>query len=121
MNAALLAAEARALAIRPDRRLGANVCVAAAFVVRESLEVALDSFWDRAVPGMPQVNMRAQLISLPFFLSDADLAADVRAAWNRLSEACHPDVYELPPTPAEIFALTSTVERLVAASAPSSG
>jgi hypothetical protein len=114
-SAALLAAEARSLAIRPDRRLGANVCVAAAFVVREALEVALDSFWDRTVPGMPQVNMRAQLISLPFFLPDAILAADLRAAWNRLSEACHPDVYELPPTPAEIVSLTSTVDRLLAA------
>ncbi|MDY7101253.1 MAG: hypothetical protein S0880_08700 [Actinomycetota bacterium] len=103
---------ARAIAEADDRALGQTRTVAAALLLRQALEESLDDVWERTVPALAGVNGRAQLISLPYYLQDADLSADVVYAWNRLSTICHHDAYELPPHADEVRAMAATVERL---------
>ena len=42
--------------------------------------------------------MKAQLLCLPHYLGDEELAERVSYAWAGLSGACHQHPYELPPT-----------------------
>jgi hypothetical protein len=58
-------------------------------------------------------NMAAQLVSLPFYLGDRDLARRVRDCWYSLSNACHAHPYELAPTVAELEGWLEVVEQLV--------
>lgn len=108
---------ARGLACEPNRRLGATALLAGVLLLRQGLEDALDQFWRTTVPGMEMVSGRAQLISLGFYLDDSRLAADVTYAWHRLSDTCHHDAYELPPSLDEFGRLAEVVERLVRATA----
>ncbi|MGH7462651.1 MAG: hypothetical protein ACREMA_16710, partial [Longimicrobiales bacterium] len=55
---------------------------------------------------------RAQLLCLPDYLRQGDLATRVSYAWTGLSRACHHHVYELPPTAAELDRWIGTVEEL---------
>jgi hypothetical protein len=64
---------------------------------------------------MRYCNMAAQLVSLPFYLDDEDLARRVRDCWYSLSNACHAHPYELAPTVGELEGWLDVVERLVAA------
>jgi hypothetical protein len=112
-----LLAEARAVASRPDRRLGTTRYVAAALLGRQALEEALEQFWQRTVPGVAGCSGRAQLITLQFF-AEPELAGAVAYAWNRLSLACHHDAYELPPTHAELTSLLDIVDRFAAEASP---
>lgn len=114
MNPDALTTTARQLAAEPNRRLGATRLLAAALLLRQALEDALDQHWSRTVPEMRDVSGRAQLISLPFYL-DPRLAGDVNFAWCRLSAACHHDAYELPPSPEELEHLADIVDKLAVA------
>lgn len=97
----------------PERRLGTTRFIAAALLLRQALEAALDSFWTTTVPGMEQVSTRAQLVSLPFYLPDQALAGAVALAWYRLSAVCHHHAYDLPPPVEELRDLAATVAQLV--------
>jgi hypothetical protein len=97
----------------PERRLGTTRFLAASLLLRQALEEALDGFWASKVPGMEEVSTRAQLVSLPFYLSDRALAGTVALAWHRLSAACHHHAYDLPPPLTELRDLAGTVKRLV--------
>ena len=95
-----------------DRKLGASRFLAAALLLRQALEASLDQLWNAQVPGLAACSGRAQLVSLPFFLSDDELAQDVVYCWHRLSHACHHDEYDLPPTGLEVQHLAGIVKRL---------
>jgi hypothetical protein len=100
---------ARQLATEPNRKLGATRLLAAALLLRQALEEALDQHWSRTVPEMVNVSGRAQLISLPFYV-DPQLAGAVNFAWCRLSAVCHHDAYELPPSLDELERLADIVD-----------
>jgi hypothetical protein len=109
MSSTTLTAMARQLAAEPNRKLGATRLLAAALLLRQALENALDGYWSRTVPEMVNVSGRAQLISLPFYV-DPQLAGAVNFAWCRLSALCHHDAYELPPSLDELERLADIVE-----------
>ena len=98
-----------------DRHLGASRQLVACVLLRQVLEEAMGSWWDRTVPGLGDCSTRAQLVSLAFYLPDARLARDVVFAWNCLTQACHHHAYDLAPAPSEVARLVETVERFLAA------
>jgi len=98
-----------------NRRLGASRQLAAALLVRQALEDALEAFWQRTMPGLEGTSGRAQLITLPFYL-DATVAGRVAYAWYRLSGWCHHDAYELPPHADELKSVAEIVGDLIQAS-----
>lgn len=87
---------------------------ATALLARQALEGALDDFWVKVrEPGMAQCSMKAQLLCLPHFLRDEELAERASYAWAGLSRACHQHPYELPTTSAELLGWLGTVEEFV--------
>ena len=63
---------------------------------------------------MEQCSTRAQLLCLPLYLGDEELAERVSYAWAGLSRACHQHPYELSPTSPELLGLLHVAEELVA-------
>ncbi len=106
---------ARGLLSRPDPRTAGIWPRAAALLARQALEAALDELWRLRAPGLEQCSARAQLLCLPEYLRQGDLATRVSYAWTGLSRACHHHVYELPPTAAELDRWIGIVEELVTA------
>ena len=94
---------------------------ATALLARQALESALDDFWKVRAPGMEHCSMKAQLLCLPHYLGDEQLAERASSAWAGLSRACHQHPYELPPTSAELLGWLATVEQLVTRVDTSSG
>jgi hypothetical protein len=113
-GAARLAAGARR-ALQPSAGWGPAWPRAAAFLARQALEDAVRDVWFGSAYRMRDCNMAAQLVSLPFYLDDKDLASRVRDCWYSLSNACHAHPYELAPTIGELEGWLDVVERLVAA------
>lgn len=109
-----LVAASRLLSSHGDRRLGSNRYIAAALLLRQALEDALEAFWQDRAPGLEHCSGRAQMVSLPFFTSTPATAADVSYAWYRLSSICHHHAYELPPSHNEIDALANIVDDFTA-------
>jgi hypothetical protein len=87
---------------------------ATALLTRQVLEDTLDSLWRLRAPGLEQCSTRAQLLCLPFYLNDEELAERVCYAWAGLSRACHQHPYELPPTSSELLGWLAAVEQLAA-------
>jgi hypothetical protein len=106
-------AAARNLMERTDPATAGLWPRATALLARQALEGALDDFWKVRQPGMEQCSMKAQLLCLPHYLGDEQLAERVSYAWAGLSRACHQHPYELPPTSAELLGWLGTVEELV--------
>lgn len=87
---------------------------AAALLARQALEDALDKVWHGSAAGMRGCSTTAQLVSLPFYLADRELARRVRQCWAALSNACHAHPYELSPTVSELEGWLDVVDDLVA-------
>jgi hypothetical protein len=100
-----------------DRRLGSSRQLAAALVLRQALEAAIDDLWHEVAPDLATCAARAQLVSLPFLLNNERLARDAVYAWYQLTRACHHDEYDLPPTDDEVERLAGTVRSILAANA----
>lgn len=95
------------------RTVGADRTVAAALLIRQALEAAVDGWWEQHLPAMTLTRDRAQQISLRFY-ADPEVANDLVWAWSRLSSICHHHAYELPPTHSEIDHILRAVERFAA-------
>jgi hypothetical protein len=115
MTPAELLAVARSVASEPNRRLGTTRMIVALLLLRQALEDLLRDFWQDPLPGMVELNWRVQLITLPYYLSDGQLAGEATYAWNRLSTLCHYDGFELPPTLLEFDQICDIVHRLAMA------
>jgi hypothetical protein len=111
-GADVLVANARR-ALHPSAGWGPAWPRAAAFLARQALEDAVRSAWHGSAYQMRGCNMAAQLVSLPFYLGDRDLARRVRECWYSLSNACHAHPYQLAPTVAELEGWLEVVEQLV--------
>jgi hypothetical protein len=66
-----------------------------------------------AAPGLEHATTRAQLVCLPHYLGDGDLAHEIVCTWSALSDACHQHAHELAPTAAELEHHLDAVRRLV--------
>jgi hypothetical protein len=82
-------------------------------LARQALEAELDDFWRVRAPGMELCSLKAQLLCLPHYLGDEELAERVSYVWAGLSRACHQHPYELPPTSTELAEWLKTVDELI--------
>jgi hypothetical protein len=103
---------ARMLSTDQNRSLGSTRHLAAALLLRQALEDAIDDFWQKELPAMESLSARAQLITLPFYI-EPTLAAQVQFTWYQLSATCHHDSYDLPPPLHELESAAETVTQLV--------
>jgi hypothetical protein len=96
---------------RPDPATAGFWPRATALLARQALESALCDLWHRRAPGVEACSMRAQLLCLPLYLRDEELAERVSYAWVGLSRATHCHPYELPPTSSELSDWLGTVRQ----------
>jgi hypothetical protein len=116
MDARKLVSAARDLMQRADPATAGIWPRASALLARQALETALDDYWRQHAPGLERCSMRAQLLCLASYLrgDDAEHVAErIAYAWVRLSRACHQQVYELPPTAAELSVWLEIVDQFV--------
>lgn len=92
---------ARGLLERPDVVPSLRVR-SAALLARQALEKLLAEVWRTRAPGTEDISFRAQLICLPDYLRDEELARRITLAFWALSQACHHHAYELSPDPSEL-------------------
>ena len=85
---------------------------AAAFLGRQALEATLDDPWSRQAPALQRTSTTCQLLCLPAFVPDRQLAGRAAHAWAALTHACHHHPYELAPTADEFDRWLEIVDRL---------
>ena len=88
---------------------------AAAFLGRQALEDAVDRLWAEKAPALIDCSTTIQLICLPFYLGDQDLAYRAGQCWYSLSAACHAHPYELAPTVSELASWLEEVAAFISA------
>jgi len=86
---------------------------AAAFLARQALEAAVGQLWVGELAALSNCSFFDQLLCLPTYLSDDDLARSARHTWCGLSRACHAHPYELAPTLGELEDLIGSVSDLL--------
>ena len=60
---------------------------AAALLGRQALETSLSRLWALKAPGVEECSWQAQLLVLPAFLGDEQLAEEAAHAWSALTRA----------------------------------
>jgi hypothetical protein len=85
--------------------------VAAALLLRQSLEGSIHELWRAVAPGVEQASETTQLLCLGTQI-EGRLARRVGFTWSALSRASHHHAYELPPTAMELGAWFETVDEL---------
>ena len=108
-----LLAFARELADRPGAATRGLWPRAAVLLARQSLEVALKTYWSAKARGVEESSMRAQLLCLGPWLSDDDLARQAHQVWGVLSDASHYHPYDLAPTREEILVWCESVQAVI--------
>jgi hypothetical protein len=78
-------------------------------------------FWIVRAPGLEWCSTHAQLLCLPDYVRDREIAESASHAWTSLSRICHHHPYELLPTGAELRVLLESTRRLVTALARDEG
>jgi len=104
---------ARSMVRRPRPATAGLWSRSAALLGRQALEAELDELWSQTAPGVERASMRCQLLCLPAFVRDAELAGQVGHAWAALTYACHHQPYELSPTAEELERWLDAVEALI--------
>jgi len=104
-----LLAAARMLSDRPTIDTRGLWPRAAVLLARQSLEVALKTYWSAKAPGVEESSMRAQLLCLGPWISDEPLGRRAHQVWSALSRASHHHPYELTPTRDELVVWFATV------------
>jgi hypothetical protein len=108
-------ASARQLLDRPDSRTSSVWPRAAALLARQAFELGLDDHWRSRGIALDRLATRPQLICLPSYLSNRDLAARATHAWSALSRACHHHPYDLAPSVGELRIWLEAVDDALAA------
>lgn len=83
---------------------------AAALLIRQALEEAVDSYWTARQLPLDSLPTQAQLVCLRVMTPDGTLPARLHEAWGSLSRACHHHPYELAPTVGELATWIRVVE-----------
>jgi hypothetical protein len=86
---------------------------AAVLLARQSLEVALTTYWSAIAPGLEECSTRAQLLCLGTYAGDSALSGRANQVWAALSRAAHFHPYELPPTREELVQWFDTVREVL--------
>jgi len=86
---------------------------ASVLLARQSLEVALKTFWSAKAPGAEECSTRAQLLCLGAYAADDGLARRAYQVWTALSRASHVHPYDLSPTRGELLTWIATVQDVV--------
>jgi hypothetical protein len=115
MNASELLVAARAMVQQPRPTTTGLWSRAAALLGRQALEAALDNLWLLGRSGIESASMRTQLLCLPSFLGDEELAGRVAHSWSALTRACHQHPYELAPTAQELERWLDVTQHLLVA------
>jgi hypothetical protein len=84
---------------------------AAALLIRQALEEAVDDYWRAHQLPLDSLPTQAQLVCLRMMSTDGVRPLQLNQAWGALSRACHHHPYELAPTAEELSAWIETVER----------
>jgi hypothetical protein len=87
---------------------------AVALLARQSIEQSLNLLWRARAPGLEACSTHAQLLCLPLYLRDVELAQSSSYAWMALTRVCHHHPYELLPNNGELTALIDIARRLAA-------
>ncbi|MCX4092119.1 hypothetical protein [Nocardia sp. alder85J] len=85
---------------------------ATVWILRITLEQAIDQLWLRVAPPLARCSMRAQLLALDAY-TGPETAARISALWAVLSRAGHHHDYELAPTVEELRGWYEDTVRLV--------
>jgi hypothetical protein len=104
---------ARLLADRPDEDTTGLWPRAAVLLARQSLEVALATYWSAKAPGVESCSTRAQLLCLGHWLSNERLGRRAHHVWSVLSGASHYHPYDLAPTREELVVWCDTVSEVI--------
>jgi hypothetical protein len=88
---------------------------AVALLARQAIEVAMLQFWMVRAPGLEWCTIHAQLLCLPDYVPDREVAESASHAWSSLSRVCHHHPYELLPTAAELRVLLDAARRCIVA------
>ena len=83
---------------------------AAALLIRQALEEAVDAYWTTRQVPLESVSTQTQLVCLRMMTADNALRGQLHEAWGSLSRACHHHPYELAPTVEELAAWIDVVE-----------
>jgi hypothetical protein len=83
---------------------------AAALLIRQALEEAVDSYWTARQLPLDSLPTQAQLVCLRMMTADGTASAQLHETWGALSRACHHHPYELSPTAAELADWIDVVE-----------
>jgi hypothetical protein len=86
---------------------------ASALLGRQALEEAMEELWHRKRLDLAWCPVRSQLLCLPEYLSDRDVARRAAYAWSALSHACHHRPYELAPTAPELAGWLDLVGQVI--------
>jgi hypothetical protein len=86
---------------------------AAVLLTRQSLEVALKTYWSAKARGAEECPTRAQILCLGAYAGDHDLGRRAGQVWAALSRASHVHPYELAPTCDEFLTWIDTVSDVV--------
>jgi hypothetical protein len=86
---------------------------AAALLGRQALEEALDDLWRREAPELQGTSTTCQLVCLPVFVPDRQLAGQAAHVWGVLTHACHHHPYELSPTAEELDRWLEVVDAVI--------
>jgi hypothetical protein len=82
---------------------------ATALLARQALDLALAEMWKARAPGLERRPAHVQLLCLPSYLDDRELAGRASLVWWSLTGASHHHPYELAPTAAELRGWLETV------------
>ena len=83
---------------------------AAALLIRQALEEAVDRYWAERQLPLDSLPTHAQLVCLRVMTPNAAIPGQLHEAWGGLSRACHHHPYELAPTAGELAAWIEIVE-----------
>jgi len=83
---------------------------AAALLIRQALEEAVDAYWTTRQLPLESVSTQTQLVCLRMMTADNALRGQLHEAWGSLSRACHHHPYELSPTAGELATWIEVVE-----------
>ena len=108
---------ARDLLTRADPSTAGLWPRAAALLIRQALEEAVDTYWRARQLPLDSLPTQAQLVCLRLMAPEGAPPAHLHAAWGALSRACHHHPYELAPTARELANWIDVVEQFAAASA----
>ncbi|WP_216896349.1 hypothetical protein [Nocardia alni] len=74
---------------------------ATVWILRLTLEQAMDQLWREVTPSLTRCSMRAQLLALDIY-AGAETSARISALWATLSRVGHHQDYELAPIVVEL-------------------